>query len=48
MTNNTEVKTRTINNIPLLQHAKIMARLRWTRRPAKLHVEKKLLKVYGN
>ena len=48
MTNNIEVRTITINNIPLLQYARIMARLRRTRRPAKRHVAKKLPKVRGN
>ena len=48
MTNIIKVKTLTIDNIPLLQHARLMARLRQTRCPAKLHVAKKLPKVHGN
>ena len=36
------------NNIPLLTHARIMARPHWTRHPAKQHVKKRLPKVRGN
>ena len=38
----------TKNNIPLLPHARLMARPRHTRRPAKFHVGKKLPKMHGN